>query len=145
MLDQTTLRQEMDHVRSRGLVNAGELKQEVQRLADWREHVRSHPVPFVLATAALAYFLIPTRARRPRAVPVDVSRTQVAGNTTVGSASTVDSAGEASTKTAGIASLSGAAMGFAGSLIGNAVRSYIAEQLQTLIHTRGNHAVQSKR
>ncbi|MCC6511650.1 MAG: hypothetical protein IT423_21300 [Pirellulaceae bacterium] len=43
-------------------------------------------------------------------------------------------------KTSAIAGFGGAAMGFVGSLIGNAVRNYVAEQLHTLIQDRGKNA-----
>ncbi len=64
MDEQTELRQAMSVVRSRGLANADVLAKRVERLSDWREHVRAHPLPIALAAAALGYWLVPIRPRQ---------------------------------------------------------------------------------
>lgn len=136
MQEQLELCQKMSFVRSRGLDNASELGERVEKLSDWREHVRAHPVPITLAVAALAYWAVP--AKRNASQPTLSSR---ATNSVKADADTSDDAA----KTAGIAGMGGVAMGFLGSLIGNAVRSYVSEQIQTLITSRGNHAASQQR
>jgi len=135
MGDKLLICEQMAAVRNRGLVNASELGEEVERLSDWREHVRAYPIPLALGAAAVGFWLMPGRARKKKVEPV-VHR--AAG----GSSEAVQ---EEHVKTAGIAGIGGAAMGFVGSLIGNAVRSYIAEQLHTLIQGKNDHASQDER
>lgn len=136
MQEQLELCQKMSFVRSRGLDNASELGERVEKLSDWREHVRAHPVPIALAVAALAYWAVPAKRNAPQ--PTLPSR---ATNSVKAEVDATDDAA----KTAGIAGMGGVAMGFLGSLIGNAVRSYVSEQIQTLITSRGNHAASQQR
>ncbi len=139
MQQQLDLRQEMALVRSRGLANAQVLAERVEKLSDWREHVRAHPWPIALATGALAYWMIPAKHA---SAPV-LSKTQQAAHQSASEATGVDA--ERDVKVAGMAGIGGAAMGFVGSLIGNAVRSYISEQVQTLITSRGSHVASQQR
>jgi len=110
----------MAAVRSRGLVNARELGEEVERLGDWREHVRAHPIPLVVAAAALGYWVVPSRPKAS-ALPVAASAKAPA---------------DEKAKKAGIAGL---AMGFATTLLGNAVRSYVSQQIQSLVQGEKDH------
>ena len=113
----------MAAVRSRGLVNAQELGEEVERLGDWREHVRAHPIPLVVAAAAAAYWLMP--ARRPEVkyvVPAQGSTAEVE---------------EQKAKSTG--GYVGVLLGFATSLAGNAIRNYVSQQVQTLVQGRDEH------
>lgn len=140
MQQQLEIRHEMSAVRRRGLANAEVLAERVEKLSDWREHVRAHPLPMALAVSALAYWLVPSRTRTG-AVP--------------GTGTVVPSQGKADSnesrlakkeaKAASFAGVGGAAMGFVGSLIGNAVRSYVSDQVQTLITSRGNHDASQQR
>ncbi len=133
MQEQLELREKMSFVRSRGLDNASELGERVEKLSDWREHVRAHPVPIALAVGALAYWAIPTKTKvAASSAPSQTPRGSVEGT-------------EREAKVAGIAGLGGAAMGFLGSLLGNAVRSYVSDQVQTLITSRGNHVASQQR
>ena len=137
MHEQLELRDKMSFVRSRGLDNASELGQRVEKLSDWREHVRAHPVPIALAVAGLAYWVIP-----PKRVASYPAKSYRSGSKP---ATDDDDVSEREVKVAGIAGMGGAAMGFLGSLLGNAIRSYVSEQVQTLITSRGNHAASQQR
>ncbi|MGN6133677.1 MAG: hypothetical protein ACTHOU_04210 [Aureliella sp.] len=113
--------EQMAAVRSRGLVNAREFGEEVERLADWREHVRAHPIPLVLAAAAVGYFAIPSKRKVVKEA-----------------ASPLVSVGEDKSKpTTGMAGL---LLGFATSLAGNAIRSYVSQQVQSLVQGKDDHA-----
>lgn len=135
MSDKLLICEQMAAVRNRGLLNASELGEEVERLGDWREHVRSFPVPLVLGAAAAGFWLMPGRARKKKVEPVAFHA----------ASEQPDSVQEERVKTAGVVGIGGAAMGFVGSLIGNAVRSYIGEQLHTLIQGKNDHATQDER
>jgi hypothetical protein len=127
MSEATTISERMNAVRNRGLVNARELGQEVERLGDWREHVRANPLPLALAAAVAGFWLVP--ARRPK--PVVVKQ---------------DTEVEEKAKVAGAAGLGGAAMGFVGSMLGNLVRNYVSHQLQSMLHGKDDdHAPFIKR
>lgn len=138
MHTQSDLRQEMSSVRNRGLAHASVLGERVEKLSDWREHVRAHPWPIALAVGALACWAVPTKTKT-HAAPIADSTSSTSKS------SNVDTVTERDIKTAGAAGLGGALMGFVGSMIGNAVRSYVSEQIQTLITSRGNHATSQQR
>ena len=53
----------MDAIRRNGAGAAIELKHEIHRLADWREHVKSNPLPFLVSAVSLGYFLIPAHSK----------------------------------------------------------------------------------
>ncbi len=132
MHEQLEIRQQMSEVRNRGTAHVRLLADRVEKLSDWREHVRAHPVPIALAAAVAAYWLVPSKPRP-------------SGTGTVASAKetgTDESPAKASTR----ASMTGAAMGFVGTLLANAIRNYISEQLNSLVSTsRGNHAAPQQR
>lgn len=139
MQEQLDIRQEMSAVRNRGLANATMLAKRVEKLSDWREHVRAHPWPIALAVGAVAYWVMPTKhvsRLPPQAAHETVSRT---GTGAVAPASTREE------KVANAASVRGAALGFIGSLVGNALRSYVTDQVQSLITPRGSHATPQQR
>lgn len=115
--------EQMAAVRSRGLVNARELGEEVERLGDWREHVRAHPVPLVIAAAALGFWAVPSRRKKVE-VPSLVSS----------GASAREETAKAKTGMAGLL------VGFATSLAGNAIRSYVSQQVQSLVQGKDDHA-----
>jgi len=125
--------EKMAAVRSRGLVNARELGEEVERLGDWREHVRAHPIPLAVAAAVVGYWLVPSR---PKEV-VRFREKAASGRQRDASTTPVQ---EEKAKTAGVAGMGGAVMGFVGSLLGNAVRSYATHQIQTIFQSKDDHA-----
>ena len=55
--NEPTIARRMQGVRERAKLDAHDLKIGVGRLGDWREHVRSHPLP-AITIAALAGFII---------------------------------------------------------------------------------------
>lgn len=125
--------EKMSAVRSRGLVNARELGEEVERLSDWREHVRAHPIPIAIAAAVVGYWLVPVRPKSP-------ARQLREPEAARGGNKSSPSVQEEKAKTAGVAGVGGALMGFAGSLLGNAVRSYAMQQIQTIFQSKDDHA-----
>lgn len=150
MQEQLEICQQMAVVRSRGLANARGLGHEVERLTDWREHVRAHPIPVVLAAAALGYWIVPAKSKREvhRLRPLARERSQNGQDEHRQSHRVNEEEPVLETrevKKAGVAGMSGAVMGFVGSMIGNAVRSYVAEQMHTLIQGHSNHASSNQR
>lgn len=124
MGDAAQICEQMAAVRSRGLVNARELGEEVERLGDWREHVRAHPIPLVLAAAAIGYWVVPTRRK--------ASKSQ-ASSATAGGAESRDDKVKAAT------GFTGLLLGFATSLAGNAIRNYVSQQVQSLVQGKDDH------
>jgi len=123
MSERLQICEQMAMVRSRGLVNARELGEEVERLGDWREHVRAHPVPLVLAAAALGYWAVPARRK------ANVASFAEARNATP--------AREEKAKVA--TGIGGLLMGFVTSMAGNAIRSYVSQQVQSLVQGKDDH------
>ena len=144
MQEQLEIRQRMSMVRTRGLANATELAERVERLSDWREHVRAHPWPIALAAGALAFWIVPAR-RVPRHAPAYTPSMGASESRAAAAASSSETPTEREAKMATFSGIGGAAMGFVGSLIGNAVRSYVSEQVQSLINPRGNHDAPQQR
>lgn len=62
-LRQHEIVQRMHALRSEGAWAAAQLPRDIDRATDWREHVRAHPIPAVLAAAALGFTLVPGRSR----------------------------------------------------------------------------------
>ena len=62
--DSTQLQREMAAIRRRSLETASEIPAAIDRLQDWREHVRANPLPTILAAAALGYFAVPSKAAK---------------------------------------------------------------------------------
>ena len=152
MQQQAEIRRQMTEVRRRGLANAEVLAERVERLSDWREHVRAHPLPIALGVAALAYWLVPSRTRTGTASMLakpdsrmPESRTGTVAPVIGGGSSGESSLAKKEARVASFAGVGGAAMGFVTSLVGNAVRSYVSEQVQTLITSRGNHDASQQR
>ena len=116
--------EQMAAVRSRGLVNARELNEEVERLGDWREHVRAHPIPLALAAAALGYWAVPTKRKPPKADGPLQGHSRAASEIR-----------EEKSK----AGMAGLVMGFVTSMAGNAIRSYVSQQVQSLVQGRDDH------
>ncbi len=135
MQDRLEIREAMGIVRNRGLASADLLAERVEKLADWREHVRAHPWPIALAVAATGFWMVPARQAKPN------SRSRLPA---VESLKSHDNGvvRKPDESKAGIANL---AMAFVGSMIGNAVRSYVSGQIQSLVNTRGNHAASEQR
>jgi hypothetical protein len=66
----------MSALRTQGTRAAAQLPRDLDRARDWREHVRAHPIPSVLAAAALGFMVVP--GRRPARVADSRSRSVAA-------------------------------------------------------------------
>ncbi len=132
-MDTSLITQKMTEVRNRGLVNARELGEEVERLGDWREHVRAHPVPLALAAAAVGFWVVPSRTQRTAAEQL------------VGKSPNHRQTTDETLRSSSIAGMGGAVMGFVGSMIGNAVRSYVSQQVHSLIQGGDRNAAYEER
>lgn len=135
MGDRTQICEQMALVRSRGLVNARELGEEVGRLGDWREHVRAHPVPIALAAAALGFWAVPAK-RAPKVTLANAAET-------ISSSMPVSQATVAKEKAS--SGFTGMVLGFATSLAGNAIRNYVSQQVQSLVQGKEDHAAVHQR
>ena len=113
----------MQQVRERGHLNAYEFKLGMDRLSDWREHVRSHPLPAVTASV-LAGFLVAQSVLPTTKPTVKVVRVAKGGND-------VDE-NEVAAK-AGAAS---AVAAIVGTMLTNAARQYVSYQIQNRFKTR---------
>ena len=117
--DDETLAARMQEVRARGHLDAYELKLGVGRLSDWREHVRSHPLPAV-AIGTVAGFLT-ARAVFPGPQPVKkVSRNGKKTDGGIDENEVAAKAGAASAVTA-----------IVGTMLTNAAKQYLTYQLQS--------------
>jgi hypothetical protein len=58
---ETEITRRMAALRTQGTRVAAQLPRDLDRARDWREHVRAHPVPAVLAAAAAGFILVPGR------------------------------------------------------------------------------------
>ncbi len=109
----------MQEVRRRGHANAYHLRVGVDRVSDWREHVKAYPLPSVIAACVAGYWAT-TKLFPNRSVPSTFSK-----------ASEGTSKGEAqvakTTAAAGIAA-------FAGSIATNLIRQYARGYIDSYIH-----------
>jgi hypothetical protein len=119
----------MAAVRARGLRNARELGHDFERLSDWREHVRAHPIPLTLAALAAGFYIVPTKPKQTPAAVASQMRAAASGP--------VSRAAEpvGATSTPG---MKGAVLGFVGSMLANTIRGYVSHQIQTLL-SGGEH------
>ncbi len=58
---QSEITRRMDALRNQGARTAAQLPRDLDRARDWREHVRAHPIPAVLAAAAVGFAVVPGR------------------------------------------------------------------------------------
>lgn len=121
--EEGTLAERMREVRARGHRDAYELKLGVDRLSDWREHVRSHPLPAVAVGAVAGFLTIRTIFPGPQPVKKSSRKVKEDG---------VDSGTEVAAK-AGVAS---ALTAMVGTMLANAARQYMTQQLQSRFRGR---------
>lgn len=69
---------QMEAIRRQGVRAAQRLNHDLIRLTDWREHVRSSPILFVVAAAAVGYLIVPRR-RLENSPPVQTRLEQTGG------------------------------------------------------------------
>lgn len=112
----------MQEVRRRGHSNAYQLRVGVDRVSDWKEHVKAHPIPAIVASAIVGYI----------ATSKLIGRTQPSASVSVAQA--VRHAGPQQTQeqaarttaTAGVAA-------FVGSIVSNAVRQYARGYIENYV------------
>lgn len=88
---------------------------EAERLVDWREHVRSHPLAAVGIAAAAGFFLV----YRPRGSSAPQVHTKTTSRKT-------DKADETAART----SIASGAMAFVGTMAGNMLKQYAANYVK---------------
>jgi hypothetical protein len=114
---------EMSIVRARGLRRARAMGHDFERLSDWREHVRAHPIPLAVAAMVAGYYVIPSKSK-----PSDNGWQKPATTSPFGMGAKQDAAERPSAKsTAGAAVL-----GIVGSMVSNLIRSYMSKQIHSL-------------
>lgn len=64
---ETEITRRMSALRTQGTRVAAQLPRDLDRARDWREHVRAHPIPAVMAAAALGFVVVPARRCEPKA------------------------------------------------------------------------------
>ncbi len=132
----------MRHIRNQGLAAANELNHEMSRLADWREHVRSNPLPILISAASLGYFLVPLR--RPagshasvEAMSKPIAQAQSPENTV---ASTARSVSPVALASAAFIALRGQATKWLIQQATGFAKQYVAQQLQQFKEHRDDHS-----
>ncbi len=116
------LAERMQEVRRRGHANAYHLRVGVDRVSDWKEHVKAYPIPAVVLAAVVGYWatskLIPAKTRtKSRSERIaDEQHQEVVTK---------------STATAGIAAFAGS---LASNLIRQYARGYLDNYIQSLTH-----------
>jgi hypothetical protein len=101
----------MQEVRRRGHSNAYQLRVGVDRVSDWKEHVKAHPLPAIFASAFVGYLatskLLGNGSSSSEKIPQGVHMSEQKADEQVAKASI----------SAGVA-------GFVGSMLSNALRQY---------------------
>lgn len=109
----------MQEVRRRGHANAYHLRVGVDRVSDWREHVKAYPLPSVVAACIVGYWatskVLPDRSVRYTSAP------------NVNGPANDEAQVAKTTATAGIAA-------FAGSIATNLIRQYARGYIDKYIH-----------
>ncbi|MFO1064882.1 MAG: hypothetical protein U0892_13535 [Pirellulales bacterium] len=131
----------MVEIRARGLRKARELNADIERLGDWREHVRAHPWPVALAVLAAGYYVVPSRTQRSKSSGFNSeyhgrARAGASENGSAGEETPVSHAEKE--RAVGFSQAGGAVVGFLGSMAANAVRSYVSSRIQRLL-SGNNH------
>lgn len=139
--------QRMKELRSFGLQTAAQLPRDFDRATDWREHVRAHPIPAVLAAAAIGFLIVPARGReRIQYVPQPAARRseshQAVADVQAARADAQQAADQATaaTQKAGALAFATPLLAAVGSWVGrmamssatNALQHYAMEHLQSL-------------
>lgn len=113
----------MQEVRRRGHSNAYQLRVGVDRVSDWKEHVKAHPLPAIVASAIVGYVatskLLAPRPEPPIQVPLQDQIRALRGQTQEQQAAKT-------TITAGVAA-------FVGSIVSNAVRQYARGYIENYV------------
>lgn len=123
--DDQAISARMRRVRERGHLDAYELKLGVDRLSDWREHVRSHPLPAFAASAVIGF--LTTRAVFPS--PQPPKKVVRKGDKAKGDkAKNEEPVSE--NEVAAKAGITSAIAAMAGTMLMNAAKQYVTYQVQ---------------
>ena len=123
--DDDSLAAQMQGVRERGHLDAYELKLGVDRLSDWREHVRSHPLAAVAASAVAGFVITRSVFPGPQPPKKVVRKGKAKGEDEIDENEVAVKAGAASAVTAVV-----------GTLLTNAAKQYVSYQLQNRFRGR---------
>lgn len=111
----------MQEVRRRGHSNAYQLRVGVDRVSDWKEHVKAHPIPAIVASAIAGYIVTSQLIGRTQPPPIAVPQSFRRG-----SVQQTQEQVAKTTATAGIAA-------FVGSIVSNAVRQYARGYIENYV------------
>lgn len=115
--DGSELIRRMNAIRNASETHVADLHQEAQRLGDWREYVRAHPL-LAFAAATMVGFSLTHRSLRPQPAA------------SVSDAPSASAASTRATATAPPASLTAGAMAMVGSLASVALRTYATNYIR---------------
>ncbi len=123
--DEAELIERMNRIRNASEQHVAQFHHEVERLKDWREHVRAQPLLAVCASAVVGYILV-SKVSKPREKP---RRNAAPATERKMDEST---ANEVATTT----SLSAGAMAFVGSLASSALRMAATHYVRSALDKR---------
>lgn len=127
---------EMESIRRQGLQAAEQFGHDMTRLADWREHIRASPLPFVIAAAAAGYVVVPVPRRNVRlATTIQVERADNMPAATIRRSSASSFADK----------LRATAISYAGRWIQTVVSDFVKQQIRTVVEHRDDRAERPQR
>jgi hypothetical protein len=126
---------EMESIRRQGLRAAEQFSHDMTRLADWREHIRASPLPFVIAAAAAGYVVIPASRRDARRAAREATNIQVERSGDLQAATVrVNTASSLADK------LRATALSYAGRWMRTVVSDFVQKQIRTVVEHRDDRA-----
>lgn len=128
----TVLIDKMNAIRNASERHVEQLHHEVERLKDWREHVKSRPVLAVGAAAVVGFWLVSKLGGSSNSGKHRVSRR---GRGPTKSVTEEERAENIATK----ASMTAGAMGLVGSLASSAIRMAATHYVKSLLDKRNQH------
>ena len=60
-IESNALQERMAAIRNHGLETASEIPKAIDQVQDWREYVKAHPIPIIIAAAAVGFLLVPSK------------------------------------------------------------------------------------
>lgn len=122
--DDTELIRRMNSIRNASEQHVAQLHHEVERLKDWREHVRAQPILALGASAVVGFWLV-SKFTAPKASRKKVSRKKLDE--------------KAVTEVAATTSLAAGAMALLGSLASNGIRMAATHYLRSALEKREHY------
>jgi len=127
---------EMESIRRQGLQAAEQFGHDMTRLADWREHIRSSPLPFVIAAAAAGYVVVPVPRKEVRlATNIQVERLENLPAATIRRSAASSVADK----------LRATAISFAGRWMRTVVSDFVKQQIRTVVEHRDDRTEKPQR